>query len=93
MRLLSEPQLYPLTHLPDISGIQRNVYRYMRLVKTSKVPPEIRLMLEMCISFELYDELVQLKMTDESSTLLPPFNPDPPQVVLNDDRAALRDVH
>ena len=93
LRLLSEPQLYPLTHLPDISGIQRNVYRYMRLVKTTKVPPEIRLMLEMCISFELYDELIQLKMADDASTPLPPFNANPPQVVLNDDRAALRDVH
>ena len=93
LRLLSEPQLYTLTHLPDISSIQNNMYRYMPLVRTNKVPPEVRLMLEMCISFELYGELRQLKTPDDASQSLPPFVADPPRVTPRDTRAALRDVH
>ena len=93
IRLLSEPTLYPVSRLPDISGIQHNVYRYMRFVQTNEVSPEIRLILEMCISFELYGELVQLKTQDTQDTPLPPFNPNPPKVSLTDDRNALRDVH
>ena len=65
----------------------------MRFVQTNEVSPEVRLILEMCISFELYGELVQLKTEVTRDMPLPPFNPDPPKVSLTDDRNALRDVH
>lgn len=93
LRLLSQPQRYAVSELPSIAGIQQNVYRHMRLVRSMKVPPEVRLMLEMCVSFELYGELVKLKTADDSSIALPPFEQSPPPIDLIDDRSALRDVH
>ena len=93
LRLLSQPQLYPITDLPDITGIKLQVYRRMKMVSSNKVPPEIRLMLEMCMSFELYNELIQLKTPTDSTNLLPPFNPHPEDISFVDDRLALRDVH
>lgn len=92
LHLLSEPRLYPVTSLPAIDGIHRGVLRYLHMMKSSKVHPELRLILEMCMMFELYPELETLK-TRCSADQLPPFNPSPAQVVLNDEHAALRDVH
>ena len=46
-------------------------------------------MLEMCISFELYGEMVALKTPDDAAVPLPPFEPSPPAI---DDSQALRDV-
>ena len=92
LRLLSEPQLYPVTQLPSIEGIRRNVMRYMNIVKGYKVHPELRLILEMCMMFELYPELQSLK-TPCPAENLPPFCESPGDVTLNDDHIALRDVH
>lgn len=93
LRLLSQPQLYPITGLPDITGIKEHVYRQMKLVRSNKVPPEIRLMLEMCMTFELYHELIHLMTPNDSSSPLLPFDPNVEPVSLTDDRLALRDVH
>ena len=89
LRLLSQPQCYTVTQLPDITGIRQSVYRCAGRQRT-KVLPEVRLMLEMCISFELYDEMTALKTPDDSAVPLLPFVPSPPAI---DDSQALRDVH
>ena len=89
LRLLSQPQYYAVTELPDIAGIRQSVYRCAARQRT-KVLPEVRLMLEMCISFELYGEMVALKTPDDAAVPLPPFEPSPPAI---DDSQALRDVH
>ena len=92
LRLLSEPQLYPVTQLPSIEGIHQSVMRYMNMVKGSKVHPELRLILEMCMMFELYPELQSLKTPCPASSL-PAFCAEPGAVQLDDDPIALRDVH
>lgn len=71
LRLLSQPQYYAVTELPDIAGIRQSVYRCAARQRT-KVLPEVRLMLEMCISFELYGEMVALKTPDDAAV---PFRP------------------
>ena len=92
LRLLSEPQLYPVSQLPSIEGIRHMVMRYMNIVKGYKVHPELRLILEMCMMFELYPELQSLK-TPCPADRLPPFCATPGSVELSDDHIALRDVH